>query len=135
VPRIQLFKIVCSVSLETAEPEAPARPGTARFTQTFEYTINPDAQSTSITTLTWTATGSVTPFCLSVQGQMVGQTCGRTYSASAQGQADGRWSMTFGSGAAPLVADTYDVTFSDPSQHASPVTIVVTVANQYSCPP
>lgn len=154
MPRIPLFRIICSIAIEgpeedqaqTAEASDEIRPfrkaaapcgrsGVRASDPSCTITLSPSITMT-ITGLTWPVTGTVSPLCLQVQGVMQSlSTPTLTYvsnPAVAKAQSDGSWNLTFGSPIQPLKPGQYSVLFTDPTGYANTIHLLVTVQGPYS---
>lgn len=137
----QPVKITCTVTVEIAagtetQPSTEVKKTktmTASLVPTDTLTIDPPGDCTG---LSFTATGTVTPYCAVVSGTMTHIACGLVYHGQPPTQSgQNTWSLTFGGPTNPLISGKYSLNVYTQSGTANQST-TVNVANgySYSCP-
>jgi hypothetical protein len=135
-------KITCSFSIEVGADGSPVVTIDGKHGNQEKLTdislTPPDVitltSSASVTGLSATLSGGITPYCAEVSGLLVHLTCGRIYKGSPDKQSGSNtWTLTFGGAANPLISGLYTLIISTKS--GAQQTFGVTVAsNYYSCP-
>ncbi len=138
----QPVKITCTITVEIAAGTEAA--GTAPSTEvkkamtaglipTDTLTINPPGDCTG---LSFTATGSVTPYCAVVSGTMTHIACGLVYKGQPPTQSgQNTWSLTFGGATNPLLSGKYSLNvFTQSGTANQSATVNMANGSSYSCP-